>query len=132
MSQGNLTGRKVLVVEDDYLQAKTFAQALVEHGAEVVGPFSAPEECFCYCNRDLIDAAVLDVKVRNTDSFAVADRLVREEIPFIFLTGYDRNSIPHRFHRVPHYLKSFVGTDGPAAVALALASVQKPSRPSGR
>ncbi|QKK20501.1 response regulator [Rhizobium indicum] len=45
MSQGDLTGRKVLVVEDNYLQAKTIAEALADHGAEVLGPFPEPEEC---------------------------------------------------------------------------------------
>ncbi|QKK33419.1 response regulator (plasmid) [Rhizobium indicum] len=121
MSQGNLTGRKVLVVEDNYLQAKTIAEALADHGAEVLGPFPAPEECLPYCVRDQIDAAVLDVKVGEADSFPVADRLVREDIPFIFLTGYDRNIIPRRFKGVPHYLKPFVGQDAPAAVALVMA-----------
>ncbi|NNU63828.1 hypothetical protein G9X67_00830 [Rhizobium sp. WYCCWR 11152] len=99
MSQGNLAGRKVLVVEDNYLQAKTIAEALADHGAEVLGPFPAPEECLPYCMRDQIDAAVLDVKVGEADPFPVADRLVREDIPFIY---------PHRI-RPEHYPSSLQG-----------------------
>lgn len=121
MPQGDLTGRKVLVVEDDYFQALTLKEALTEHGAEVIGPFSAPETGLLYCGRGLVDAAILDVKVSGGHSFLVADKLTQNRIPFIFVTGYERNVIPHRFWRVPHYLKPFVGQDAPAALALAMA-----------
>ncbi|PZM14844.1 hypothetical protein [Rhizobium tubonense] len=119
MSQGNLTGRKVLVVEED-LQAKTIADALADYGAKVVGPFRASKKSLSYCVRGLIDAAVLDIKEGDAGSFTVADRLVLEEIPFIFLIGSDWKIIPRRFQRVPRYLKSFVETDAPAALAVEM------------
>jgi len=122
MSHGNLNGKKVLVVEDEYLQARTIADALMEHGADVIGPFPTVEKALQCCGPDVIDAAILDVKVGDVTSFPVAESLCRDGIPFIFLTGYDRAMIPPRFKYVPHYLKPFVGRDAPTALALAIAS----------
>ncbi|OWV79175.1 hypothetical protein ATY75_28900 [Rhizobium sp. N122] len=135
MSQGNLNGKKVLVVEDEYLQARTIADALMEHGADVIGPFPTVEKALQYCGRDVIDAAILDVKVGDVTSFTVAESLCRDGIPFIFLTGYDREMIPPRFKLVPHYLKPFVGRDAPTALALAIAQLRSelpPRRPTKR
>ncbi|WP_186007927.1 response regulator [Rhizobium etli] len=121
MSQGNLNGKKVLVVEDEYLQARTIADALIEHGADVIGPFPTVEKALLHCGPDEIDGAILDVKVGDVTSFPIAESLCRDGIPFIFLTGYDREIIPPRFKSVPHYLKPFVGRDAPTALALAIA-----------
>ncbi|RWX81046.1 response regulator [Neorhizobium lilium] len=118
------------MVEDDYDQACDIMGTLMEHGAKVVGPFSALEECFQYWGHNLIDAAILDVKVGDATSFPAADRLLSEGIPFLFLTGYDREIIPSRFQRVRHYLKPFVGQDVPIALALVMASGQKFRRPT--
>ncbi|AJC82090.1 DNA-binding NtrC family response regulator [Rhizobium aethiopicum] len=135
MSQGNLNGKKVLVVEDEYLQARTIADALMEHGADVIGPFPTVEKALQSCGRDVIDAAILDVKVGDVTSFPVAESLCRDGIPFIFLTGYDRAMIPPRFKWVPHYLKPFVGREAPTALALAIAQLRSelpPRRPTRR
>jgi two-component SAPR family response regulator len=129
MSQGDLTGKMVLVVEDDYLQARTIADALAEHGAIIVGPFSTVDEAVPSCESGLVDAAVLDIKIGENTSLPIADRLLSENVPFIFLTGYDRTIIPSRFKHVPHYLKPFVDSDAPTALVLAMADARvRPNR----
>jgi DNA-binding response OmpR family regulator len=121
MNQSELSGKNVLVVEDDYLQAQALAYALKGYGARVIGPFPVSDEGLRHCGRHLIDAAVLDINIADGTSFPLADRLIREGVPFIFLTGDERRAIPQRFQSVPHYLKPFIGEDVPNAVALALA-----------
>ncbi|WP_426232154.1 response regulator [Pararhizobium sp. DWP3-4] len=133
MYQFSLSGKNILVVEDEYYQARGLAETLFQHGAKVVGPFAVTSECVHLCSRSLIDAAVLDVMVGKTNSFSLADLLSREQVPFIFLTGYERAIIPTRLRNVPHYLKPFVGQDVPTAVALAIVSgrcdpTQRPAR----
>ena len=130
MSKGDLTGKMVLVLEDDYLQARTIADALLEHGAAIAGPFATVEEAQQRLNKGMVDAAVLDVKIGNVTSLPIADRLLCENIPFIFLTGYDRSIIPSSFKCVPHYLKPFVGADAPSALILATMNARvQPSPP---
>jgi len=124
MSQGDLTGKVVLVVEDDYIQARIIADALTEYGAIIAGPFPTVDEALVCCKEDPVDAAVLDIKIGEGSSLPLADRLLSENVPFIFLTGYDRNIIPSRFKNIPHYLKPFVGSDAPAALVLAMAQAR--------
>ncbi|MGX5722355.1 hypothetical protein ACWKW5_20050 [Shinella zoogloeoides] len=47
------------------------------------------------------DAAILDINLRGTMGYAVADRLLDIGLPFVFVTGYDCTSIPDRFRSVP-------------------------------
>lgn len=122
MFQYNLVAKRILVVEDDYFQANAVAEMLTEQGVKLVGPFREAAEGFRYCCPGLIDGAILDVNVKDGTSFSIADILLRERIPFMFLTGYDRKVIPSRFKSVPHYLKPFVGQDVPTALALILTS----------
>ena len=102
MSDTTLRGCRVLVVEDEYMIADEFCIELEEAGAVVIGPTGTVEETFRVIDTTpKLDGAVLDVNLGGTMSFAVADRLVTDGVPFIFTTGYDASVIPDHFAHVP-------------------------------
>ena len=48
-----------------------------------------------------IDAAVLDVNLGDVSVYPLADMLVAESIPFIFVTGYGTEELDRRYLTVP-------------------------------
>jgi CheY-like chemotaxis protein len=110
MAEQTLTGRRVLVVEDEYLLADDLTQSLIEAGADVLGPAPSIEEATALIAAEAhIDAAVLDVNLRGEMVFPVADALRARGIPFAFATGYDQGALPDRFSDAPRVEKPFKG-----------------------
>ena len=92
--QKPLSGRRVLVVEDEYFLADDIVQILKEMGARIVGPVGELEEATKLVNGDIaIDAAVVDVNLRSELAFPLARILRARKVPFVFTTGYDCSSI---------------------------------------
>lgn len=93
-----LQGRKILVVEDEYLIALQVATTLGDAGAEVVGPIGTLRGALGVVAADeSLDGAVLDVNLRGELVYPVADALAARGVPFVFATGYDQTVIPERF-----------------------------------
>jgi CheY-like chemotaxis protein len=86
---GGLTGRSVLVVEDEPLLAMLLEEQLAEAGARVIGPSTTPAEALACLARELPDAAVLDRNLGGEDSLPVATELIRRGIPFMVVFGSD-------------------------------------------
>jgi CheY-like chemotaxis protein len=108
MVENSLQGCRVLVVEDEYLLAGDFSEALASAGAEVLGPVASIEDAIAIIASEVrIDAAVLDVNLRGELVFPVADALVERDIPFAFATGYDQWALPERFLTRPRVEKPF-------------------------
>ena len=97
---GALGGLRILIVEDEMLVALE-SQAFVQRfGGIVVGPFARVPAALQAIERHAIDGAILDINVAGTSSFAVADVLRQRNIPFVFCTGYGRETVPQRFDGV--------------------------------
>jgi CheY-like chemotaxis protein len=91
---GSLTGKRVLVVEDEPLIAIVLADILTDAGCIVVGPAYDTDQALERISADVIDAAVLDVNLGSGRTSApVADMLAARAIPFIFATGYGDNAL---------------------------------------
>ena len=110
MSSG-LKDCRVLIVEDEYFLADDLKKALEAQGATVVGPIADFEEACDQVKHDGFDVAVLDINLRNQAAYPLADELMRQEIPFIFYTGYDAQIIPQRFANVTIWQKPFDPSD---------------------
>ena len=92
---------RVLVVEDEYFIADDLARALARHGAEVLGPMPRLREALdCVEGPNPPDMAVLDISLNGETSYPVAAALRRCGIHFVFVTGYDRDSLPAEFQDV--------------------------------
>jgi DNA-binding NtrC family response regulator len=94
-----LTGFYVLVVEDEYYQAKDCCEWLRSAGATVAGPVSSCADAKHILDRARVDAAVVDINLGQGPDFQVASQLTRKGVPFIFATGYDENVIPAEFQQ---------------------------------
>jgi len=101
-------GRRVLIAEDEYLLASKMVEELAKLGVETIGPASTVKRAL-----DLIehcgplDAAMLDIKLRNEMIFPVADALRARGVPFVFTTGYNQKIIPDGYKDVVRYEKPF-------------------------
>ena len=95
MGQGaGLAGRRVLVVEDEFLIALDVEDALRELGCEVVGPVPTVAQALAVlADPAACDLAVLDVRLAEGSTAPLALALSRQGIPFVVLTGYDRSQL---------------------------------------
>ncbi|MEA1830795.1 PAS domain-containing protein [Methylobacterium durans] len=101
----DLSGCKVLVVEDDYFIATDTERALRRAGGSVVGPVGRPEEALALIAQDAPHCAVVDINLGEGARFEVAETLQERGVPFIFVTGYDDVMIPPRFQDVERLRK---------------------------
>ena len=102
-----LAGKRILVVEDDYLIAADLERALTAHGVVVVGPASNVNKALVLFDDESIDAALLDVNLEGSNSYIVADRLKERLVPYMFLSGYDGGSLPEKYRTIPRLSKPF-------------------------
>jgi CheY-like chemotaxis protein len=101
-----LGGRRILVVEDDYLIAAELVQSLQELGVVVIGPArSVADALATVAGETPIDAAVLDVNLGVEKVFPVAARLQELGLTFVFATGYDQRIIPSAYASIPRFEK---------------------------
>ena len=102
-----LEGRRILIVEDEYLIAHDVAERLTLCGAEVVGPAADIDDALAAIRENVVDAAVLDLNLAGRTDFRVADELLRRNLPFVFATGYDASIIPARLQHVERFEKPY-------------------------
>ncbi|MGF1627658.1 MAG: response regulator [Alphaproteobacteria bacterium] len=96
-------GKRLLVVEDEYLVATDLACALEAMGVMVVGPAGTVEDALDLVESDggRLDGAVLDINLRGERVYPVADALTARGVPFVFATGYDMATVPETYAQVP-------------------------------
>jgi CheY-like chemotaxis protein len=103
-----LEGRHILLVEDDFFIALDITASLKAAGARVVGPAASLAEALALVARvEQLDGALLDINLRGEVVYPVADALRARSVPFVFVTGYDRTSIPAPYANVPVCEKPF-------------------------
>ena len=100
-----LEGRRILVVEDDYMIAQDVAERLEREGADVVGPVPSVAASLRLIEKGGLDAAVLDVNLGQENSFPIAQVLRDRSIPFLFSTGYNSADIPSEWQHVAVSMK---------------------------
>jgi CheY-like chemotaxis protein len=103
----DLSGWRILVVEDEYLIAMDLADRLADLGAEVIGPAGSLAEALAIVAAEgsRIDGAVLDVNLRNERVYPVADALVAHGVRFVFASGYDGGLTPPAYADMPRQVK---------------------------
>jgi CheY-like chemotaxis protein len=104
---GSKTGRRVLVVEDEYYLAHEVAQKLEKMGAAVLGPVGTLREALEIAGDTdtKFDAALLDIALHGEMVLPVAAILKMRRIPFAFISGYDEQILPPSYRRTPRFAK---------------------------
>lgn len=94
----SLSGKCVLLAEDEVLIAMLFETALTDLGAVVICAQSVAEALGLIDERGgKLDVALLDGNLSGEAVFPVADRLSGLGIPFVFLTGYETPRFTARY-----------------------------------
>ena len=87
-----LTGKRVLVVEDEILVSMLVEDELRRAGATVLGPAPSVGDALRLVEAAAADggisAAVLDINLDGKHVASVADRLAALGVQFLFTTGY--------------------------------------------
>jgi len=101
------SGRRVLLVEDEMLVVWLLEDMLADLGCTVVGPASSVNQALAMIDAEVIDVAVVDVNLNGQMSYPVADALAARGVPFVFSTGYDKETLLDGYRSFPVLQKPF-------------------------
>ena len=120
---------RVLVVEDEFFIGLRIADVLQYMGCEVVGPVGTVARASAEMDRESIDAALLDVRLREETVVPVAEILNRRQIPFAVVTASAPDHLPASLLDRPYVPKPFTDDDIKTAVLTLLqdAGADRPS-----
>lgn len=111
MTDDDIAGRRVLVVEDETLIALNIEAVLEALGCKIVGPVSTLEAALGLAADAALDAAILDVTVRGGKIYPVAEQLLARNIPFVLASGYGDWALPDAFRDQPRLTKPFTSAE---------------------
>jgi CheY-like chemotaxis protein len=82
-----LTGRRVLVIEDEMLILMMIEDMLADLGCESVAVASKVGPAISLIEGQEFDTAMLDMNLNGIESYPVADALAARDVPYFFSTG---------------------------------------------
>jgi CheY-like chemotaxis protein len=100
-----LAGKRILIVEDDFVTGELLRLGVERAGGVPLGPVGHGRRAIELAGREAPDAAILDVSLVDGTSIEAAGYLERCGIPYAILTGYSRRSIPSQLRRAPYLEK---------------------------
>jgi CheY-like chemotaxis protein len=98
---GKVESPRVLLVEDEALVGIMIQECLTEFGFQITGPLCTASDALAAAREGLFDAAILDINLGDGSVYRVAEILTARGVPFVFVTGYDSDSVDSRFSDVP-------------------------------
>lgn len=82
--------RNVLVLEDEPFIAMMLEDELEALGIHVIGPVNNLKSAVQLAEASDLDGALLDLNINGAFATEVADKLRVRDVPYIFVTGYER------------------------------------------
>ncbi len=101
-----LSGRRVLIIEDEPIVAMLLEDMLGDLGLTVAGRARTLDRAL-QADAARCDAAVMDINLQGQKSYAAAERLAGAGVPIVFVTGYTRERPPEPLSRAPILLKPY-------------------------
>jgi DNA-binding response OmpR family regulator len=99
---------RVLLLEDDALISIDAEDMLLALGARAVFVAHSLADAAAMLDREVIDIAVLDIRIGNGRSDTLAQDIRARDIPFIFTSGYGSESgLPDGLGNVPTVAKPY-------------------------
>ena len=118
-----LSGRRVLVVEDEMMVLMTIEDMLSDLGCTMICVASTVAAALkLLSDTARFDMAMLDVNLGNETSYRVADVLVGCGTPFLFATGYGESRVDARFGGRPVIRKPYGDADFRSAITRLMAT----------
>lgn len=104
-----LAGRRVLILEDEYLIAMQVKRWLESVGVQVIGPVPDADQALDLIEDGAPDAAILDINLGDGDTaYPVADKLASIGVPYLFATGDVKVSDTSAYCHRPSLEKPFL------------------------
>jgi CheY-like chemotaxis protein len=88
MDRHLLSGRRVLIVEDEMLVLMAIEDLLVDLGCTSISVAASVDAALALISSGEFDLATLDVNLNGQRSDTVATALIERGVPFAFSTGY--------------------------------------------
>ena len=88
-----LSGRRVLVVEDEMLVLMAIEDMLADLGCTSIAAAATIERALAMIEAEPFDLAILDVNLNGQRSYPIAEALNNHGVPFAFSTGYGGHGI---------------------------------------
>jgi two-component SAPR family response regulator len=102
-----LAGRKILVIEDEFLVAMEVSQMIRNLGGEVVGPVSTVALAENLLADSSVNGAVVDVRLGRETSTGLVEGLRTRGVPVILTTGYAEESLTGGLTQIPRLSKPY-------------------------
>ena len=106
-------GKRLLVVEDEFVIALDLQNLLEAAGHEVVALAASVPDALALLaagapgQQQSLDGAVLDVNLRGEPATPVADALAARGVPFVFVSGYGAAGRPPGHEAAPVLAKPY-------------------------
>ncbi|MHA1518467.1 MAG: response regulator [Alphaproteobacteria bacterium] len=106
-----MSAQSILVVEDEFLIALDIVAALEQAGIAVAGPVSTVADALATIERQPLRGVLLDAHLGSESAVRIADALTSRRLPFAFVSGYGRESLPEAYSNAPLVRKPFTDQD---------------------
>ena len=126
-----LSGRRVLVVEDEMMILMMIEDMLADLGCEFVVTAANVDQALALIDAQVFDAAMLDMNLNGEIVYPLAELLTAQKVPFIFVTGYAPRSVDTRFTAVPILQKPVLQDELAAILEQVLAGPRRAKAASG-
>jgi len=94
-----LSGKRVLVVEDEMLVLMAIEDTLADLGCTSISVAGNLDEALALIAEEPFDLATLDVNLNGQISYPAAQALSDAGVPFTFATGYGEQAIGEEYGR---------------------------------
>ncbi|QYA16412.1 response regulator [Rhizobium sp. AB2/73] len=78
------SGKRLLIVEDDYFLTERTSRKLCSLGAILIGPMTDVPHALDLIEGDRVDAAIIDIRLDPDLAYAMAEALEEVGLPYVF------------------------------------------------
>jgi CheY-like chemotaxis protein len=103
----SLSGRKILIVEDDVVVAEEMRYTVTGAGGMPLGPVPSVEMALYLIAQQRPDAALLDIHLSGASVEPIAHQLHAMYVPYVVVSGFSRKAIPRTLRDAPFVAKPF-------------------------
>jgi two-component SAPR family response regulator len=96
-----LAGKRLLVVEDDFLIARDLSDTVAEAYGEVVSVVTEPASVVDTAEREQVDCVLLNLNLNGSMDTGTAARLTEQGVPLVLVTGYSKDALPAALRDLP-------------------------------
>jgi DNA-binding NtrC family response regulator len=100
-----LGGKSVLIVEDEFLIGLMLIKEITRVGGTPLGPVTSVADALKEIECQPVDAVILDAKLVDGSAADLAACLDARGIPYVVVSGYDKENLPNGLRRAPFVAK---------------------------